>query len=78
MSKRDDYLAELSPAERREFELKEQLMALQREYQERAAPILKALSDIAMRKRPEPLVMPDGRIVTYIGPWPYDEHGNRL
>lgn len=60
----------LTPMDRRERDLIEQIEALRREFMEKCEPLAKEIGDIRACRGPEPMLMPDGRLMTYIGPRP--------
>lgn len=67
-SKRERHLAELTPLEQDEFLLTEAMMAIQRRAQREMEPFGKALGQLEFAKPPAPVMLPDGRVMTYRGP----------
>lgn len=56
--------------EDRRRELHLQIDALRKEYQRKVDPLVKELADIAATEPPPPVVLPDGRVMQYVGPLP--------
>ena len=53
---------------RTEDEIKRELSALKRRYEEDAQPLIMELVEIEKRKPPEPVVLSDGSVIRYVGP----------
>lgn len=62
-------------AEEAEFVLKEFIADEQRRLQTVLKPYMDELCHVSMRKPPAPLMMPDGRVMRYVGPTAEDIGG---